>query len=318
MPAVTVIIPTYNRAALIKETVTSVLEQTFSDFEVLIIDDGSTDNTKQIIDEIKDDRIKYFHKNNGGVSSARNLGLKNAQGQFVCFLDSDDLWPRDFLQSMMTHLRANPEYGAAYCMRTRLFDDGSTQPSYQKEFFCSGQVTAKLFEKTFIQTSAICFRKKVLEGLFFDESLTNGEDVDVWLKVSTRTKFLFVPDIQITYRQQGPSDAAMFDSKNCNRIRVLERFYFKLGGDKYVSRRTAMRKLGNAWRSAAKKAITAKCRKAAIELTVKAICYRPMQIRLYLDLLKAYSINKENDKMPDWQMPKSLETNINSIMEEPK
>jgi glycosyltransferase involved in cell wall biosynthesis len=309
MPTISVIIPTYNRGYVIRQTLDSVLVQTISDFEILIVDDGSTDDTKQIIDEIKDSRIKYFYQNNGGVSSARNLGLKNAQGKFVCFLDSDDLWPANFLQTMIKHLQDNPEYGAAYCMRTRLFEDGSIQPSYQKEFFSSGQVAARLFEKTFIQTSAICFIKKVLEGLFFDESLANGEDVDVWLKVSTRTKFLFVPGIQITYRQQTFPETAMFDPKNCNRIRVLERFYFKLGGDKYVPRRTAIRKLGNAWRSAAKKAIKAGCRKAAIELATKALSYRPMQIRLYLDLLRAYSINKKNDKMPDWQMPKPLETN---------
>lgn len=319
MPTISIIIPTYNRSALIKETVNSVLGQTFSDFEILVIDDGSTDNTKQIIDEIKNNRIKYFHKNNGGVSSARNLGLKNAQGQFICFLDSDDLWPADFLQSMMTNLQANPEYGASYCMRTLLFEDGTTQPSYQKEIFFSGQVTAKLFEKTFIQTSAICFRKKVLEGLFFDKSLTNGEDVDFWLRVSTRTKFLFVPDVQIKYRQQPASaENPVFGIKYCSRVRVLERFYFKLGGDKYVPRKTAMRKLSYAWRSAAKKAIKAKCRKAAVELAAKAIRYRPMQIRLYLDLLKAYCLDKKHDKMADWQMPKPLETNINSIMEEPK
>lgn len=309
MPTVTVIIPTFNRSELVTQAINSVLAQDYGDFEILVIDDGSADNTKQVVAEIKDNRIKYFYKNNGGVSSARNLGLKNAQGQFICFLDSDDLWPANFLQTMIKHLQDSPEYGAAYCMRTRLFEDGSIQPSYQKKFFSSGQVTARLFEKTFIQTSAICFRKKVLEGLFFDESLANGEDVDVWLKVSTRTKFLFVPDIQITYRQQYFPDAAVFDPKNCNRIRVLERFYFKLGGDKYVPRRTAIRKLGNAWRSAAKKAIKAGCRKAAIELTRKAISYRPMQIRLYLDLIKACCLVKKNDKMPDWQMPKPLEMN---------
>jgi glycosyltransferase involved in cell wall biosynthesis len=90
MPIVSVIIPTYNRSKLVRQTINSVLAQNYKDFEILVIDDGSTDNTKQTIAEIKDDRTKYFYKNNGGVSSARNLGLKNAQGQFICFLDSDE------------------------------------------------------------------------------------------------------------------------------------------------------------------------------------------------------------------------------------
>ena len=317
MPKVSIIIPTYNRSSLVKETVYSVLKQTLQDFEVLVIDDGSTDNTGQVVADIKDNRIKYFHKNNGGVSSARNLGLKNAQGQFICFLDSDDLWPNNFLQTMTANLQNNPQYGAAYCMRTLLFQDGSKKSSYQKEFFSSGQITEKLFRKTFIQTSAICFRKKILEGIFFDESLTNGEDVDAWLRVSTRTKFLFVPDIQIIYRQQTASlDSPPFHPKYCNRIRVLERFYFRLGGNKYIPRKTAIRKISYAYRSAAKKAYNNSCRKAAIELIKTALQYQKWQIRLYLDLIKAYSINKKNDKMPDWQMPKPLETNAGLIMGE--
>lgn len=319
MSAISVIIPTYNRSALVRETVNSVLRQTFPDFELFVIDDGSTDNTREVISSLNDSRLKYIYQNNSGVSSARNLGLKIARGQFICFLDSDDLWPRNFLQTMIKNLQDSPDYGAAYCMRTRLFEDGSTQPSYQKDFFCSGQVTRNLFEKTFIQTSAICFRKNILEGLFFDESLTNGEDVDLWLRVSTRTKFLFVPDIQIIYRQQSAAPGQPdFQPKYCNRIRVLERFYFELSGDKHIPRKTAIRKLGNAYRSVAKKAIKANCRKAAIELVQKAIQYRPLQIRLYLDLLAAYSINKKSDKMPDWQMPKPLETNAGFIKEEPK
>ena len=307
MPTISVIIPTYNRCSLLAQTISSVLAQDYGDFEILVIDDGSTDNIKQIICEIKDSRIKYFHKDNGGASSARNLGLKNAHGQFICFLDSDDLWSDNFLSTMTGCLLKNPQYGAAYCMRTLLFEDGSTKSSYQKEFFFSGQVTAQLFQKTFIQTSTICLRKEVLEGIFFDESLTNGEDVDVWLKVSARTKFLFVPDVQIIYRQRMVSDAAGFDSKYCNRIRVLERFYFKLGGDKYIPRKTAIRKLSYAYRSAAKKALNASCRKATIELTKAALQYQKWQIRLYFDLIKAYSINKKNDKMPNWQIPVPLQ-----------
>jgi glycosyltransferase involved in cell wall biosynthesis len=319
MPATSIIIPTYNRSALVKETVNSVLKQTFSDFEILIIDDGSTDSTREVIKSLKDSRLKYIYQNNSGVSSARNLGLKIARGQFICFLDSDDLWPENFLQTMTVNLQNNPQYGAAYCMRTRLFENGSTQSSYQKEFFSSGQVTEQLFKKTFIQTSAICFRKNALEGIFFDESLTNGEDVDAWLRVSTRTKFLFVTDIQITYRQQTSTpDSHTFHPKYCNRIRVLERFYFRLGGNKYIPHKTAMKKLGNAWQSAAKKAIKAGCRKAAVELTKKALQYRPLQIRLYLNLIKAYSINKKNDKMPDWQIPKPLEINSSFVAGEPK
>jgi glycosyltransferase involved in cell wall biosynthesis len=305
MPLVSVIIPTYNRAYVVKRTIDSILNQTFPDFEIIVVDDGSKDDTKEVINSYIDNRIKYIYKSNGGVSSARNVGLKNATGGFICFLDSDDFWPENFLQVMSDKLTANSEYCAAYCMRTRLFEDGSMQPSYQKEFFASGQITELLFQKTFIQTSTLCFKKNVLDGLYFDETLTNGEDVDMWLKVSIRTKFLFVPDIQIIYSQQSSENK--FSVRNCNRPRVLERFYFKLGGDKYVCRQTAMQKISNAWRSAAKKAFNSSCRKAAIDLAKKAISYQRWQFRLYIDLLKAYTLNRKNDKMPQWHMPEPLD-----------
>lgn len=314
MPKVTVIIPTYNRCNLLLEAINSVIAQSHKDFELLIIDDGSTDNTRQKIAEIRDNRIKYIYKNNGGVASARNLGLKNAQGESICFLDSDDLWPADYLKTMIDSLQENQQYGAAYCMRTMLYKNGLIKASYQDKFFHSGQITQQLFQKTFIQTSAICFRRKNLQGIFFDESLTNGEDVDLWLRVSTKTEFLFVPNTQIIYRPQEPSSEMLdFTPNRCNRIRVLERFYFKLGGDKHIPHKIAMRKLSNACRSAAKEAINDSCRKAAIDLLGKAIQYEKWQPRLYLDLLKAYSINKKNDKMPNWQMPKPLEINKNYI-----
>lgn len=305
MPKVSVIIPSYNRGNFIEETINSVLNQTFNNFEILVVDDGSTDNTKEIVSKIKDERLKYIYKENGGVSSARNLGMTKAAGKFICFLDSDDLWPENFLEIMTTKLE-NSEYGAACCMRTRLFDNGRRQPSYQEKLFSSGQMTLKIFSNTFIQTSTLCFKREVLEGIFFDVNLTRGEDVDVWLKVSTRTNFLFVPDFQIIYRQSGERS---FDVKHCNRVRVLERFYFKLGGNKYVPHHIAMHKLSKAYRSAGKKAIKAGCRKAAIDLLKRAINYQKFQIRIYFDLLKAYRLSDKNDKMPNWQMSKPLEIN---------
>ena len=88
------------------------LDQKFDNFEVLLIDDGSTDDTRQAVSEIKDSRLRYIYKTNSGVSSARNLGIKNATGEFICFLDSDDLWPENFLQTMIKSLQGNSEYGA--------------------------------------------------------------------------------------------------------------------------------------------------------------------------------------------------------------
>ena len=107
---ISIIIPAYNAADYLAQTIESVLNQTYSDFELILIDDGSTDRTREIIKDYqcKDARIKYFYKENGGVSSARNLGLQKATGDFVSFLDSDDLWDRRFLESMYHHEVSRP------------------------------------------------------------------------------------------------------------------------------------------------------------------------------------------------------------------
>ena len=309
MPRVSIIIPAYNHSEFLAQAVHSVLSQTMTDFEVLVVDDGSTDNSRAVMENIRDARLRYFYKQNGGVSSARNFGLTRAVGEYICFLDSDDFWPSGYLETMLQKMRENPDCEAAYCMRTLLFADGRKVQSYQKQYCVSGRLTEDLFKKSFIQTSTLCFKRTVLQGLFFDEALSNAEDADMWLRVSMRTKFLFVPDIQITYREDFSSSSSQeFSPKQCNRIRVLERFYFRLGGDKYISKKTAANKLGRAYRSVAKKSCRDKYRKASIYLYRKAISYCRWDIRLYPGLLKAFFISVRDDKEPGWTMPKPLET----------
>jgi len=307
MPKVSVIIPTYNRSKLVKEAVESVLAQTFKDFEVIVVDDGSTDDTRSIIEAIKDSRLRYFYKENGGVSAARNLGLQRAKGDFICFLDSDDLWPNNFLEVMLQKLQRNPDYGAAYCLRTLLYPDGRKAESYYRQYCKSGWITQDLFRKTFIQTSSLCFRKPALKDFFFDELLSNAEDTDAWLRLSTRVKFLFVPEIQTIYRRQhNICPRTKFSSENCNHILVLERFYYRLGGNRLAKRKVALRKLSHAYRSIAKKQYKKGCRAASIFLYKRAIRYWPLDIRLYRDLLRALLLNKKEDKMPNWRMPEPL------------
>jgi glycosyltransferase involved in cell wall biosynthesis len=310
-PKVSVIIPTYNRSSLVKEAVKSVLAQTFKDFEVIVIDDGSTDDTRNVIEGIGDGRVKYFHKQNGGVSSARNLGLSKANSVYVAFLDSDDLWPENFLEVMLRELQKNPDYSAAYCARTLLYPDGRKVESHNAKYCESGWITRDLFRKTFIQTSTICLRRIALQKFSFDKSLRNAEDSDAWLKLSTEIQFLFVPDIQVVFRADHRVTPRRDSSSiNCNRIRVLERFYYRLGGYKFVPKNIAKRKLSHAYRSVAKNYYQRQCRSAAICLYKRAARYLPLDIRLYWGLLQALLLKKKDDRMPDWQMPEPLPANI--------
>lgn len=139
-PTVSIVVPTYNRAHLIEETLASVAVQTFSDYEVLVIDDGSKDNTAEIMKRWcdKDSRIRYVQQPNGGVSSARNHGLRIAQGEFVAFLDSDDLWCPWKLEMQVALMRAMPQVGMLWTNMDTIDEQGQPlTPNYLRTMYSS-------------------------------------------------------------------------------------------------------------------------------------------------------------------------------------
>lgn len=292
MPTVTVIIPTFNRSELVKQAINSVLAQTHKDFELLVIDDGSTDNTRQVVSAISDSRIKYTYKDNGGVSSARNLGLKNASGEFVAFLDHDDYYPENFLEALIKKLEENPDYGMAYGPITLVTQEEKQIPLYKADSCKSGWVTEDMFKKGFVWTSSAVFRKSVWDGIWYDENLKKStEDFDAYLRLSTRCRFLYVPQIT-TYHRGLPDSLSNTKGITCSKPLVLERFYFNLGGNKYISKKVAYKKISHSWRKVARLYYKAGYRQAAITTYIKAIKYRPVDIRLYPVLLKACFLNK--------------------------
>src|SRR4028118_518511 len=114
MPQISVIIPAYNAERTIRETIESVQQQTFLDLELIVINDGSKDRTVELVQSIKDDRLKIFSYENGGVCVARNRGIDHANGEFIAFLDADDLWTPDKLELQAAALKQHPEAGVAY------------------------------------------------------------------------------------------------------------------------------------------------------------------------------------------------------------
>ena len=307
MPRVSVTIPTYNRSGLVKEAIECVLSQTYDDLEVIVVDDGSSDNTYSVVECINDPRLQYYHKTNGGCASARNFGLKECTGDYIGFLDSDDLWPENFVEVMLGQLEANPEYGCVYSPVIKVSPDGGQKDSYGIKDCKSGTITRDLFKRSFIWLQSTLFRKEALEGLRFDESMRSGADTDAILRLSAKIKFLFVPQIKITFREKhGVSPRKDVSSMNCNRIRVLERFYYRLEGYKYVPKNVAMRKISHAYRGVAKNYYEQKCKTAAVELYKRSIRCLRTDVRLYTGLLKSYLLDKKNDPIPDWKMPEPL------------
>jgi len=306
MPKVSVIIPTYNLSHMVEETINSVLLQTETDLEVIVVDDGSTDNTRMVVEGIEDNRVKYFYKDNGGTPSSYNYGLSKAKGQYVALLDHDDLWPENYLRVMLSRLENKSEFGAAYSSIMVLYPDGRKSKSHRRPKGKSGRLTLDIFKGNVVWNSATVIRKSALENFYFDESLRIGcEDRDYFLRLSTRIKYLFVEDVE-AIRREHTSNLSKKMSLLPTKILVLERFYFRLGGDKMIPAWIAMYQMSRTCRRVAKSHRRAAGRSAAIALYKRAIKYWPVNIRLYLELAQSLLLNKDDDPNPNWQIPGPL------------
>lgn len=203
VPYVSIIIPAYNMAPWINETLYSVLQQTFEDWECLIIDDGSTDNTVTEANALADPRIKIFSQTNKGVSAARNCGLELAQGQYIAFLDADDIWAPRALELMCAALDACPECVLAWADFVR-FEDGTGRelPLPSTRLWHTGNTWTDMLVDNFLQFGAICVRGSSAKKLRFDTSLRIGEDRDWLLRLLRNGRGIHVPHVVHFYRQR--------------------------------------------------------------------------------------------------------------------
>ncbi len=182
MPMVSVIIPTHNRADFLTEAIDSVLAQTWRDFEILVVDDGSTDGTRDVIGEYGD-RIRYFHKPHRGPSSARNLGASKAHGNFLAFLDSDDIWEPDKLDIQMNFALSHPDIKLISCGGYVLGNPRRRKSEIGRDL--SGDLFLNLYQRSFINTSGVVLtRDSFLQVGRFDETIRTAEDYDLWLRVA--------------------------------------------------------------------------------------------------------------------------------------
>ncbi|MBD2531227.1 glycosyltransferase [Nostoc flagelliforme FACHB-838] len=206
MAKISVIIPAYNAEKTIAETIESVQKQSFSDFELIVINDGSKDRTVEILESIQDERLQIFSYENGGVPVARNRGISHATGEFIAFLDADDLWTADKLELQLMALEHNPKAGVAYSWTCFMDVDEQGKPlSFlpSPRYAFSGHVYEKLLVSDFIHNgSNTLIRRQALESTGgFDPTCPGCEDWDYWLRLSTRWYFVVIPQHQILYRR---------------------------------------------------------------------------------------------------------------------
>ena len=216
-PLVSVIIPTYNRGWILKEAIDSVLAQEFTDFELIVVDDGSTDNTQDILNSYKED-IVVLRQDNKGVSSARNRGIVSASGRFIAFLDSDDLWLPGKLFVQVDFFNANPE--ALICQTEEIWIRNGIRVNPKKRHRkFSGNIFELSLYLCLVSPSAVMIKQSLFEktGLF-DESLPACEDYDMWLRVSCRYPVYLIDTPLIIKR--GGHDDQLSKSSGLDRYRI--------------------------------------------------------------------------------------------------
>jgi glycosyltransferase involved in cell wall biosynthesis len=226
VPKTSVIIPVYNAEETILETIRSVQNQSSSDLEIIIIDDGSTDRTLHLLQKLKDSRIKIFSFENCERSVARNRGIKIASGDYITFIDADDLWTHDKIELQIKALENNPKAGVAYSWTSFIDEIGNFLFS-AKPYSFEGDVYSKILVNNFtICGSNILVRKGVIEAAGdFDPLLNIGEDWDLNIRLAEQCHYVVVPKYQILYRRSLRSTSCKIDAMEKGTIQVINKAF---------------------------------------------------------------------------------------------
>jgi glycosyltransferase involved in cell wall biosynthesis len=228
MPYFSIIIPVYNKEKFVAKTIESILSQTFTDYEIIIVNDGSTDQSEAKISVFKDNRIQYYSKKNEGVAPARNFGIEKATADYICFLDADDYWHPTFLETMQRYSSELPEqkvFAAAIEIETKnktipaRYSIPSTSDFEIVNFFDASQKECALW------TSSVCIHKSVFEKVGdFDTKIKHGEDTELWIRIGLQFPIVFIRKILARY---------VYDEKSISRN--LNYFFEDYTFEKYAA-----------------------------------------------------------------------------------
>ncbi len=206
-----VVIPLYNKEKAIRQTIQSVLNQTYTDFELIIVDDGSTDNSLEIARSFSDERIRLITQHNKGVSAARNTGIRAAEWPFVAFLDADDLWEPDYLAEMAQLISRFPDAAMYGCALDKLDGGKPHKLDYKLPSGYMGYVQP-YFEQArkhpLFWTSAVVINKRVTANTaYFNESIHYGEDIDLWMRIAYQFRVVFCDKVLVHYNLDAENRA---------------------------------------------------------------------------------------------------------------
>ena len=199
-PLVSVIIPNYNHARFVGDAIQSVLDQTYKNYEIIVVDDGSTDNSREVISQFGD-KVQCIHQKNAGLSAARNTGIKASKGSLIGVLDADDMYGPMFLETLVGELQANPSADGVYCGYQFVDEKNSLLPQIENRPVASDELHTALLDGNFFVPESIFLRRHVYDAVgLFDEALRACEDWDVWLRATKKFKIIHSHEILTRHR----------------------------------------------------------------------------------------------------------------------
>ncbi len=283
-PTVSVIIPAYNCGQMLRQAVESVRRQTYQDLEVIIVDDGSTDGTAEVVRELAADwsKVRPILSEHKGLAAARNRAIAAARGEWIAPLDADDLWLPEKLARCMDHLAAYEGISIVYTPMQPIRLNGEPIEGHSKPCL-AGRLTRKLFKSIFVHDPAAVFHKRVIEKCGgFDESLPVCVGHEFWLRVSTEFEFGLIdePLAQRRWHEKSLTRSNRAAGR-CIKAAMLERFYFERGGNEFLPRKEAFNRLSRVHYSAGKILLKQGDYRRGRQFLAKAIRYNPANLKAY-------------------------------------
>lgn len=250
-----VVIPLYNKENHIQSTLTDVLNQNFQDFEVIIVNDGSTDKSVAVVENFTDVRIKLFHQKNKGAAAARNFGIKMAKAAYIALIDADDKWKKKHLSTLKESIEKFPEAALFTTNYSIKYNDEIIKPARFSHF--SLPKTAIKIKNYFkysladnlVWTSAVCFTKKsFLELGGFNEDYLTGQDLDLWIRYVLSYEIVFHPEVTMVYHK-GISDSLSKNEYEEMRLKLFTSYLQEEKQNLYFKKYMDIKRYGIALRS---------------------------------------------------------------------
>lgn len=220
MPSVSIIIPTFNRAEKVVRAISSVVEQTFADFEIIVVDDGSEDNTEQTVAQFGERLVYIAHPSNLGVSAARNTGIKKSRTPLIAFLDSDDRWLPEKLAVQVAFFNNHPQAVACQTEETWIRKGKRVNPK-KKHLKPSGDIFEPSLKLCLVSPSAVMLKRSLLEEVgLFDEDLPACEDYDLWLRIACRYPVYLIKEPLVVKEGGHPDQLSARHRGGMDRFRI--------------------------------------------------------------------------------------------------